>query len=66
MLARVYLGGSIHFLIIRGGTNRENLYRVGYRVCKLRSGQGSGRVYPMRVGKTPQYFQPCLRECAKL
>ena len=38
----------------RGGTSRENLCWVGYRVRKLKSGTSPGRVYPMRVGKTPQ------------
>ena len=48
--------------LIRGGTSRENLWRVGYRVRKLKSGTSPGRVYPMQIGKTPQYFQACLRE----
>ena len=45
-----------------GGTSRENPYRVGYRVRELKS--GPGRVYPMQIGKPPQYFQAGLREYA--
>ena len=49
---------------IRGGTSRENPCRVGYRVRKLKSGLGPGRVYPMRIGKSPQYSQACFRKYA--
>ena len=35
--------------VIRGGTNREDLWRVGYQVRKRSSGPGPSRVYPMRV-----------------
>ena len=36
----------------------------GYWVHNLKSGPGTGRVYPMRIGKTAQYLQFCLREYA--
>ena len=54
---------SITMTVLRGGTSRENPCRVGYRVRKEKSGPGPGRVYPMRIGKIPQYFQACLMEC---
>ena len=51
---------------VRGGTNRKNLCRVGYRERKLRSGPCPGRVYLMQVGKSPQYFQVCSREMCRV
>ena len=56
----------LHCKYARGGTNREYLCRGGYWVRKLISGPGPGRVYRMRLDKSPQYFQPCLREYAEL
>ena len=44
----------------------ERTEKVGYRVRKLISGPGPGQVYLMRLDKSPQYFQPCLREYADL
>ena len=45
---------------VRDGTSRENLCRVGYRVRKMKSGPGLGRVYPMQIDKTLQYFTASL------
>ena len=42
--------------VSRGGTNKES----SCRVCKLES--RAGRVGPMLIGKTPQYFQLCVEE----
>ena len=50
---------------MRGGTDKENPCRFGYRVRKLKSGPGSSQVCPSHIGKTPQYFQVC-RLAAKL
>ena len=48
----------------RGGISRENTGRVGYLISMLKSGPGPGRVYPMKIDKTPQYVQACSREYA--
>ena len=45
--------------------NRESPSRVGYRVRNLKSGLGPGRVYSMRIGKAPHYFQGIGRFVAK-
>ena len=53
--------------MVRGGTNREDLHRVGYRVSNLKSGSGPGRVYPMQIRKVPHKFQFCKTEiCEEL
>ena len=48
----------------RGGTNRENMCRVRYRVRKLRSGPGPG--LPDAGWINLSIFSASLRECAKL
>ena len=53
---------ELRSVINRGGTSRENPYRVGYWVRLLKSRPGPGRVYPMQIDKTPQYAQARLRE----
>ena len=47
--------------IFRDGTNRENLCRVGYRVSKLRSGPGPGRVYLIKPSIISALFKGIFR-----
>ena len=45
-------------------SQKKVLCLSGYWVHNLKSGPGTGWVYPMRIGKTAQYLHFCLREYA--